>query len=108
MQSSENVLEVTDHVKAKLKEIEPGLPGVKVVPVYDRSVLIHRTITNTQQPILEVVVTVVMNVKRFDFQPRWLCRIARLARILCALLCQRSMPLCPMQPSRAPFGLPPG
>ena len=61
MRSGENALEVIDRVKAKLKEIEPGLPaGVKVVPVYDRSVLIHRTISNTQQTILEVVVTVVL------------------------------------------------
>ena len=61
MRSGENALEVTDRVKAKLKEIEPGLPpGVKVVPVYDRSVLIHRTISNTQQTIIEVVVTVVL------------------------------------------------
>ena len=61
MRSGENALEVTDRVKAKLKEIEPGLPsGVKVVPVYDRSVLIHRTISNTQQTIVEVVVTVVL------------------------------------------------
>ena len=61
MRSGENALEVTDRVKAKLKEVEPGLPsGVKVVPVYDRSVLIHRTISNTQQTIVEVVVTVVL------------------------------------------------
>jgi Cu(I)/Ag(I) efflux system membrane protein CusA/SilA len=61
MRSGENALVVTDRVKAKLKEIEPGLPpGVKVVPVYDRSVLIHRTISNTEQTILEVVVTVVL------------------------------------------------
>ena len=61
MRSGENALEVIDRVKAKFKEIEPGLPpGVKVVPVYDRSALIHRTISNTQQTILEVVVTVVL------------------------------------------------
>jgi copper/silver efflux system protein len=61
MRSGENALEVIDRVKAKFKEIEPGLPpGVKVVPVYDRSVLIHRTLSNTQETILEVVVTVVL------------------------------------------------
>jgi Cu(I)/Ag(I) efflux system membrane protein CusA/SilA len=61
MRSGENALEVTERVKAKLNEIEPGLPpGMKVVPVYDRSVLIHRTISNTQQTIIEVVVTVVL------------------------------------------------
>jgi copper/silver efflux system protein len=61
MRSGENALEVIDRVKAKLKEVEPGLPsGVKVVPVYDRSALIHRTISNTRQTILEIVFTVVL------------------------------------------------
>jgi copper/silver efflux system protein len=61
MRSGENALEVIDRVKAKLKEIEPALPaGVKVVPVYDRSELIHRTIDNVKVTILEVVVTVVL------------------------------------------------
>ena len=58
MRSGENALEVIDRVKARLKEIEPGLPaGVKIVPIYDRSALIHRTIDSTQETILEVVLT---------------------------------------------------
>jgi len=61
MRSGENALDVIDRVKAKLKEIEPGLPvGVKIDPIYDRSELIHRTISNVQLTILEVVVTVVL------------------------------------------------
>ena len=61
MRSGENALEVIDRVKARLKEIEPNLPaGVKIVPIYDRSQLIHRTISNAQETILEVVVTVVL------------------------------------------------
>ncbi len=61
MRSGENALEVIDRVKARLKEIEPSLPaGVKIVPVYDRSVLIHRTISSAQETIIEVVVTVVL------------------------------------------------
>src|ERR671926_117593 len=51
--------QVIDRVKAKLKEIEPGLPaGVKVVPVYDRSDLIHRAIANLRSTLVEVLVTV--------------------------------------------------
>ena len=43
MRQGENALDVIERVKAKLKEIEPGLPpGVKVVPIYDRSELIQR------------------------------------------------------------------
>ena len=61
MRSGENALEVIDRVKARLKEIQPTLPaGVKIVPIYDRSQLIHHTISNAQETILEVVVTVVL------------------------------------------------
>ncbi len=66
MRSGENALEVIDRVKARLKEIEPGLPtGVKIVPIYDRSDLIHRTIDSTEETILEVVITVVLIVLVF-------------------------------------------
>ena len=38
MRQGENALQVIERVKAKLKEIEPGLPaGVKMVTAYDRS-----------------------------------------------------------------------
>jgi Cu(I)/Ag(I) efflux system membrane protein CusA/SilA len=61
MRSGENALEVIKRVKAKLKEIEPGLPaGVKVVPVYDRSELIQRAIGSVTHTIVEVIVTVVL------------------------------------------------
>ncbi len=66
MRSGENALDVIDRVKDKLKEIEPSLPqGVKIVPVYDRSQLIHRTISSAQETIFEVVVTVVLIVLVF-------------------------------------------
>jgi copper/silver efflux system protein len=61
MRSGENALEVIDRVKARLKEIEPNLPaGIKIVPIYDRSQLIHHTISNAQETVLEVVATVVL------------------------------------------------
>ncbi len=61
MRTGENALEVIDRVKSKLKEVEGALPaGVKVVPVYDRSALIHRTIDSVRITILEVVVTVAL------------------------------------------------
>jgi Cu(I)/Ag(I) efflux system membrane protein CusA/SilA len=61
MRSGENALEVIDRVKRKLSEIEPTLPeGVKIVPVYDRSQLIHHAISNVKTTIFEVVVTVVL------------------------------------------------
>lgn len=59
MRSGENALDVIDRVKARLKEISPGLPpGVQIVPVYDRSELIQHAISDTRWTILEVVLTV--------------------------------------------------
>jgi Cu(I)/Ag(I) efflux system membrane protein CusA/SilA len=61
MRNGENALAVIDRVKAKIREIEPGFPaGVKIVPVYDRSELIHNTIGTATQTIIEVLVTVVL------------------------------------------------
>jgi copper/silver efflux system protein len=59
MRHGQNALDVIDRVKAKLREIEPGLPaGVKVVPIYDRSDLILRAIANLKSTIFEVILTV--------------------------------------------------
>jgi Cu(I)/Ag(I) efflux system membrane protein CusA/SilA len=61
MREGSNALEVIDHVKARLKEIEAGMPsGVKVVPIYDRSELIRRAIANARSTLIEVVITVVI------------------------------------------------
>ena len=59
MRQGENALAVIDRVKAKLKELQPGLPaGVKVVPVYDRSELILRSIDNLKQTLIEELIIV--------------------------------------------------
>ena len=59
MRQNENALAVIERVKARLKEIEPGLPpGVKVVPVYDRSELILRSIDNLKQTLIEELIIV--------------------------------------------------
>ena len=61
MRDSSNALDVIDRVKSRLKDIEPGLPsGVSVVPVYDRSELIHRSISNARLTLIEVILTVVI------------------------------------------------
>jgi Cu(I)/Ag(I) efflux system membrane protein CusA/SilA len=61
MRQGENALDVIERVKAKIREIEPGLPpGVKVVPVYDRSELILRAIGNLKSTLVEVIVTVAL------------------------------------------------
>ncbi len=61
MRSGENALDVINAVKAKISEIAPGLPaGVKIVPIYDRSELINRTIDNSRQTIIEIAITIVL------------------------------------------------
>ncbi|MFH0726732.1 MAG: CusA/CzcA family heavy metal efflux RND transporter [Pseudomonadota bacterium] len=59
MRQGQNALDVIERVKAKIREIEPGLPsGVKVVPIYDRSELILRAIDTLKSTLMEVIVTV--------------------------------------------------
>ncbi len=66
MRQGQNALDVIDRVKAKIREIEPGLPeGTKIVPVYDRSELIRRSIDNLRTTLIEVIVTVVLVILLF-------------------------------------------
>ena len=66
MRHGQNALDVIDRVKARIKEIEPGMPaGVKILPVYDRSDLILRAIDNLKSTILEVITIVVLIILLF-------------------------------------------
>jgi Cu(I)/Ag(I) efflux system membrane protein CusA/SilA len=57
MRFGENALAVIERVKTKLKELEPSMPkGVKVVPVYDRSDLIHESIATANESLIEELV----------------------------------------------------
>jgi Cu(I)/Ag(I) efflux system membrane protein CusA/SilA len=59
MRQGSNALEVIDAVKARLKELAPGLPpGVEIRTVYDRSALIHSAISNLRSTLIEVMLTV--------------------------------------------------
>ena len=59
MRQGENALSLIDRIKEKIKEIQPGLPpGVKVVPVYDRSELILKSIDNLKHTLIEELVIV--------------------------------------------------
>jgi len=50
----QNARDVIHNVKGKIAEIASGLPeGVSVVPVYDRSDLIHRAISNLTRTLIE-------------------------------------------------------
>jgi len=61
MRFGENALEVIHDVKAKLKQLEAGLPeGVEVVTVYDRSSLIERAVDNLRQKLIEESIIVAL------------------------------------------------
>jgi Cu(I)/Ag(I) efflux system membrane protein CusA/SilA len=61
IRQGENALAVIDRVKEKLKEVQSGLPpGVKVVPVYDRSDLILRSIDNLRHTLVEELIIVAL------------------------------------------------
>jgi len=70
MRQGQNALTVIDAVKARLKEIEPGLPdGVRVVPVYDRSDLIRRAIGTLKSTLTEIIITVSLVIFIFLWHP---------------------------------------
>ena len=50
----QNALDVIDNVKKRLAEIKASLPdGTSIIPVYDRSELIHRAIETLKRTLLE-------------------------------------------------------
>jgi len=71
MRSGKNALETIDAVKAKLEKLKPGLPpGVEIVPVYDRSNLIKRAVTNLGQKLIEEFIVVALVCVVFLFHLR--------------------------------------
>jgi copper/silver efflux system protein len=61
MRFGENPRDVIQRVRNKIKQIEPSLKGVKVVPIYDRTGLINETVaTLTESLREELVITAVV------------------------------------------------
>src|SRR5215469_10755312 len=61
MRHGENALEVINRVKTKIRQLAAGLPeGVRIVPIYDRSDLIRRSIANLRSTIVEIIVIVAL------------------------------------------------
>lgn len=60
MRFGENPLKVIENIKKKINELSVGLPkGVKIVPFYDRTGLIQRSITTLQNALVqEIIITV--------------------------------------------------
>ena len=71
MRSGKNALETIRAVKAKLAELQKGLPeGVEIVPVYDRSGLIERAVNNLGFKLLEEFLVVALVCAAFLFHLR--------------------------------------
>jgi Cu(I)/Ag(I) efflux system membrane protein CusA/SilA len=71
MRSGRNALETIAAVKVKLADLKAGLPaGVEIVPVYDRSGLIQRSIDNLTRKLAEEFVIVALVCFAFLFHIR--------------------------------------
>ncbi len=71
MRSGENALDVIDGIKDKLAQVGASMPpGVKVIPVYDRSQLIKDSITTLGTNLLQILAIVVLVIGVFLFHFR--------------------------------------
>jgi Cu(I)/Ag(I) efflux system membrane protein CusA/SilA len=71
MRSGKNALETIDAVKAKLAQLKSSLPaGVEIVPTYDRSGLIRRSVTNLEHKLVEEFIVVALVCAIFLFHLR--------------------------------------
>jgi len=76
MRNGENAQRVIERVKEKIKEISPGLPeGVKIVPSYDRSILIKEAVGTLERALIEASITVSIMVMIFLLHFRSIIRI---------------------------------
>lgn len=63
MAYGENPLEVTRRIKAKVRELQVGLPrGVKIVPFYDRTPLIRGAVATVAGTVAEAIATATIGV----------------------------------------------
>ncbi|MHB8481408.1 MAG: efflux RND transporter permease subunit [Nitrospiria bacterium] len=96
MRYGENALSVIDRVKARIAEIQPGLPqGLKIISTYDRSDLILRAITTLKEKLIEVtlVVSLVMIVFLFHFRSALVVIISLPIAILLSFIAMEALHL---------------
>lgn len=89
MRYGENALKTIDNVKAKLKELESGLPeGVTINTAYDRSGLINRAIEFLENKLLEesIVVAIIVMIFLLHFRSSLVAIISLPIGILAAFL----------------------
>jgi copper/silver efflux system protein len=71
MRAGKNALETIDAVKAKIASLKASLPaGVEIVPTYDRSGLIHRSVATLRGRLIEEFIVVTLVCALFLFHVR--------------------------------------
>jgi Cu(I)/Ag(I) efflux system membrane protein CusA/SilA len=89
MRSGKNARTTIEAVKLKLDALKPSLPpGVEIVPVYDRSLLIDRAVDNLRWKLLEefIVVAVVCAIFLFHLRSALVAVVALPVGILAAFI----------------------
>jgi copper/silver efflux system protein len=71
MRAGKNALQTIDAVKAKIASLQQGLPkGVEIIPTYDRSELIHRSVATLSDRLIEEFIVVTLICALFLFHLR--------------------------------------
>ncbi len=94
MRFGQNALTTINAVKAKLAEVQKGLPpGVVVTPVYDRSTLIERAIDTLKGKLIEesIIVALVCVIFLFHAQSALVAILTLPVGILMAFLAMRTL-----------------
>ncbi|MDR8391430.1 efflux RND transporter permease subunit [Aliifodinibius sp. S!AR15-10] len=89
MRFGENALQTIDNVKAKLKELESGLPeGITIKTAYDRSSLINRAIEFLEEKLIEesIVVAIIVMIFLLHFRSSLVAIISLPIGILAAFM----------------------
>ena len=92
----QNALTVIDNVKKSLADIKSSLPeGTEIVPVYDRSELIHRAIATLKSTLLEesIIVALVCMIFLLHIRSAFVAIITLPLGILIAYICMHMLGL---------------
>jgi Cu(I)/Ag(I) efflux system membrane protein CusA/SilA len=92
----QNALSVIDNVKARLADIKSSLPaGTEIVPVYDRSDLIHRAIATLKTTLIEesIIVALVCMIFLLHVRSAFVAIITLPLGVLIAYICMHALGL---------------
>jgi Cu(I)/Ag(I) efflux system membrane protein CusA/SilA len=87
MRAGKNALQTIDAIKTKIASLQQGLPkGVEIIPTYDRSELIHKSVATLKNRLIEefIVVTLVCALFLFHLRSAFVAIISLPLGILAA------------------------